>query len=124
VTLVYPRKLVLTSPTGGGRSVGIVRVRTKATEFTTLHNILKNASLHLQENYELIAGARIENVHLYYDFITVAAIGDAHHIKIILNIHLKTANPNFVLYKILALPTRIFNDTFVQYLPEFLFFRH
>ena len=29
----YPQKLALTSPTGGGRSVGIVRVRTKATEF-------------------------------------------------------------------------------------------
>ena len=34
VTPLYPQKLVLTSPTGGGRSVGIVRVRTKATEFS------------------------------------------------------------------------------------------
>ena len=33
VTLLYPQKLALTSPTGGGRSVGVVRVRTKATEF-------------------------------------------------------------------------------------------
>ena len=33
VTPLYPQKLVLTSPTGGGRSVGIVRLRTKATEF-------------------------------------------------------------------------------------------
>ena len=33
VTPLYPRKLALTSPTGGGRSVGIVRGRTKATEF-------------------------------------------------------------------------------------------
>ena len=33
VTPLYPQKLVLTLPTGGGRSVGIVRVRTKATEF-------------------------------------------------------------------------------------------
>jgi hypothetical protein len=33
VTPLYPQKLVLTSPTGGGRSVGIVRSRTKATEF-------------------------------------------------------------------------------------------
>ena len=32
VTPLYPKKLALTSPTGGGRSVGIVRVRTKATE--------------------------------------------------------------------------------------------
>jgi hypothetical protein len=28
-----PLKLALTSPTCGGRSVGIVRLRTKATEF-------------------------------------------------------------------------------------------
>ena len=33
VTPLYPLKLALTSPTGGGRSVGIVRSRTKATEF-------------------------------------------------------------------------------------------
>jgi len=34
VTPLYPQKLALTSPTGGGRSVGIVCVRTKATEFS------------------------------------------------------------------------------------------
>ena len=34
VTPLYPQKLELTSPTGGGRSVGIVPVRTKATEFS------------------------------------------------------------------------------------------
>jgi putative copper export protein len=32
VTPLYPQKLALTSPTGGGRSVGMVRSRTKATE--------------------------------------------------------------------------------------------
>ena len=89
---------------------------------TTLHNILKGVSFQLPENYELIAGARIENIHLYYNLITVAAIGDAHHIKIILKVPLKTANCHSVLYKILALPTRIYNDRFVQYLPEFSFF--
>ena len=34
VTPLYPQKLALTSPTGDGRSVGIVRARTKATEFS------------------------------------------------------------------------------------------
>jgi len=34
VTPLYPQKLAITSPTGGGRSVGIVRVRTEATEFS------------------------------------------------------------------------------------------
>ena len=34
VTPLYLQKLVLTLLTGGGRSVGIVRSRTKATEFS------------------------------------------------------------------------------------------
>ena len=34
LTPLYTQKLALSSPTGGGRSVGIVRVRTKATELT------------------------------------------------------------------------------------------
>jgi hypothetical protein len=31
---LYPQKLALTSPTSAGRSVGIVSLRTKATEFS------------------------------------------------------------------------------------------
>ena len=34
VTPLYPQKLALTSPIGGGRSVGIVHSRTKAMEFS------------------------------------------------------------------------------------------
>ena len=37
VTPLYPQKLALTSPTGGGRSVGIVLSRTKATEFSFIY---------------------------------------------------------------------------------------
>jgi hypothetical protein len=36
VTPLYPQKLALTSPTGGGRSVGIVRSRSKATELLVI----------------------------------------------------------------------------------------
>ena len=39
VTPLYPQKLALTSPTGGGRSVGTVRSRTKATEFFVLFSL-------------------------------------------------------------------------------------
>ena len=37
VTSLYPQKLALTSPTGGGRSVGIVRSRNKATELVLVY---------------------------------------------------------------------------------------
>ena len=40
---LYPQKLALTSPTGGGRSVGIVRSRTKATE--SIHTLHINSAL-------------------------------------------------------------------------------
>jgi hypothetical protein len=46
VTPLYPQKLALTSPTSGGRSVGIVRSRTKAMEFSFLvvaHRTFANA---------------------------------------------------------------------------------
>jgi hypothetical protein len=45
VTPLYPQKLALTSPTGGGRSVGIVLSRTKAMGFI---NIGKLRSLSTQ----------------------------------------------------------------------------
>jgi hypothetical protein len=40
VTPLYPQKLALNSPTGGGRSVGIVRSRTKATVFSLVFSYL------------------------------------------------------------------------------------
>ena len=40
VTTLYPQKLALISPTGGGRSVGIVRSRTKATEFSLVFSFI------------------------------------------------------------------------------------
>jgi hypothetical protein len=36
---LYPQKLALTSPTSGGRSVSIVRLRTKATEFSLVFRV-------------------------------------------------------------------------------------
>ena len=55
VTPLYPQKLALTSPTGGGRSVGIVRSRTKATEFS-LVLVFEVPEMFLEPNSELAAG--------------------------------------------------------------------
>jgi len=89
---------------------------------TTLYNILKKVSFHLPENYELIAGTRVENINFYYKFVKAAAIANSHYITIILNMPMKTAGRHFVLHRIITLPTRILNDTFVLYLPELPYF--
>ena len=51
LTPLYPQKLALTSPTGGGRSVGIVRSRTKATEFSFLVLVLLKLRVHFKLIY-------------------------------------------------------------------------
>jgi hypothetical protein len=40
---------------------------------STLQSILRNISLHLSENYELVAGTQWENIHLYYGLIKVVS---------------------------------------------------
>ena len=70
----------------------------------------------------MFAGTRAENVHLYYDLVKVAVIGDGHCVPLILNVPLKTASRYFVLHKIISLPARISDDIFVQYLLDFKYF--
>ena len=57
----------------------------------TLNSILRNVSLHLPENFDLVAGIKIENIHLYYGLITVTVLGDAHGIKLLMSVPLRTA---------------------------------
>jgi len=66
VTPLYPQKLALTSPTGGDRSVGIVRVRTKATEFSLVcKTLLYKMFLQQTGNY-----VKIENVNIFLSLVT------------------------------------------------------
>jgi len=37
-------------------------------------------------DFELIAGTRIQNIHLYYKLISVTVMGDAHGIKLFINV--------------------------------------
>jgi len=88
---------------------------------TTLHNILRNVSLQLPEGYELIAGTRAENIHLYYILITVTVLGNVHSVKIVIHVPLKTVDQHFAIYKLFVFPTRIC-DKLVKYSIEFPYF--
>jgi len=53
VTPLYPQKLALTSPNGGGRSVGMVRSRNKATEFMSFYiHIYINIYIYIYFQYQ------------------------------------------------------------------------
>ena len=76
----------------------------------------------LPENYELIAGTKFDNIHLYYELIKVTAVDTAHGIKSILKVPLKPESQHFTLSRIIALPTRILNVTFALYQLEYNYF--
>ena len=83
---------------------------------TVLLNILKNVSLHLPGGYELIAGIRSENVHLYYELIKVSIVATPHNIKMILQVPLKSLEQHFTVYKIIVLPEHVSSGKSIQYL--------
>ena len=60
VTPLYPQKLALTSPTDGGRSVGIVRSRTKATEFFFICLVYK----HIRKTHCVPCNVRAETENI------------------------------------------------------------
>jgi hypothetical protein len=51
---LYPQKLALTSPTSGDRSVGIVRSRTKATEFSLVSYIHISSNVRMVGEYWIL----------------------------------------------------------------------
>jgi hypothetical protein len=77
---------------------------------TVLRSILRNLSLQLPENYELVAGTRFEKMYLCYEAVSVTVMGKSHFIKVLMSVPLKTADSYFALYSIIAFPTRFSDD--------------
>ena len=75
-------------------------------------------SFHLAEGYELVAGAKRQNIFLYYELITVAMFGDSHSLRLVMKIPIRTTEQLFSLYELVALPEIIAEGKFVRYLLE------
>ena len=86
-----------------------------------LQNILRNVTLKLPEDYELIAGTSLENMHLYYDFAEVSVVANVHCLNLILSVPLKPENRQFTLFKTITLQIRISSDKYVQYLLDYTY---
>jgi len=88
----------------------------------TLHRILTYISLNLPENYELVAGTKIQDVHVYYELVKVAVVGNAHGVQLVIRVPLKTAAQLFSLFKIIVFPMRLSPDSFLKYQLEYHYF--
>ena len=68
VTPLYPQKLALTLLTGGGCSVGIVCVQTKATEFSLVYVIDNNKTF--SSSCELPDAAKKKKMYIPHDVLS------------------------------------------------------
>jgi hypothetical protein len=80
-----------------------------------LREMLKNVTLVFPEGYDLIAELRPNNVYVYYEVIQAVILADLHSFKLVLNVPLKSINRPYSLYRMVVLPSRISNYTFVQF---------
>ena len=58
-------------------------------------------------------------IFAYIELIKVTTVGNAHGIKLILEVPLKTESQSFTLFRIIALPNPVLNDTFALYELEY-----
>jgi len=70
----------------------------------------------------MIPGTKFDSIHLYYELIKVTAVGNAHGIKLSLEVPLKTESQSFTLFRIIVLPTQLLNDNFPLYQLEYDYF--
>jgi hypothetical protein len=80
-----------------------------------LRDMLQNVSLVLPGGYDLIVSLRPNNVFMHYEMVQAVMLADLHSLKLAMMVPLKTMNVQFTLYRMAVLPTRIFNNSFVQF---------
>ena len=69
-----------------------------------------------------MAGTKFQDVHVYYELMKVALIGNAHGVQLVLSIPLKTDAQLFSPFKILVFPMRLSPDTFLKYQLDYHYF--
>ena len=87
-----------------------------------MHSTLTKISLNLPDNYELVAGTKLQDVHLYYELVSIALVGNAHGVQLVISVPLKTAAQLFTLFKILVFPRRLSPDSFLKYQLDYHYF--
>ena len=58
----------------------------------TLRELLRNVTLILPEDLELIVGLRPNNVYMYYGVVEAIMFADVHSFKLVLNVPLETVD--------------------------------
>jgi outer membrane murein-binding lipoprotein Lpp len=91
------------------------RIPVNLISFNMLHEILKNVSLSLPEDYELLMGLHFNKLRWYFQNVQDALIADLHSFKLVLFLPLISVNRCHEKYRIIALTTRFFNGTYVQF---------
>jgi hypothetical protein len=87
-----------------------------------LQNIFKKVTLHIPEGYELMFETGTENVHIFYKLAILSLVEDAHSIKSIVTIPLKTTNSYFDLYSLVILPQPIASNKHFRYSIYYTYF--
>ena len=79
-----------------------------------LHNILTNVTLSLPEGYKLIEGTQYGNLLWYYQNVKASLLADLNSFLFVMNFPLTAVNRSYELYKVIAFPFKIWNNTYLK----------
>ena len=81
----------------------------------SLHNILTNVTLSLPEGSQLIVGLQYADFPWYYQNVKAALLADVNSFILVISFPLTAVNRNYKIYKMLAFPFKIWNNTHLRY---------
>jgi len=80
-----------------------------------LHNILTNVTFSLPEGLNLIVGSRYADLPWYYQNVKAALLADTNGFLLVVSFPLTAVDRNYEIYKVIAFPFKIANNTYWQY---------
>jgi hypothetical protein len=80
------------------------RIPTNLLSFEKLHDILKDVTLNLSEEWKLSMGSQYNQMPCYYMHTEAVMIADFHCFKLAILLPITVANDHFELYQMLAFP--------------------
>lgn len=72
-------------------------------------------TLLLPDNSEIFVGIRHINLYLFYRMIEAVLLADVHSFKLMLKVPLEKMDQEFVMYKMVVFPLRIFGNRYMKF---------
>jgi hypothetical protein len=97
------------------QALGGVKLPISLISFAQLHSILKNLTLALPADFELVMGSHYSQLPWYHANIRAAMLANFHSFMLIISLSMTTEDRKFQVMRLLAFQKRVSNGAYVKF---------